>query len=272
MIGTFDMRWAPHLFSLEIRKVLTYRVDFWLNLICSLFSKVGLAYFVWKEIFALRGVETIAGYSFHALMMYYVITAFVYEINALDLGYFSGEIYDGALTRYLIFPLSFFTFKYVTRMARASVHFVQIGIVIAVVYVWVGIPAGVAISPTSTLLGILATLLASYLTFVMAACLELICFWVDKVWSLGVMLQLTSQFLGGVYIPVSAFPESMQSLLHTLPFYFVAAFPVRVFFGEVSRTELLTGLGLSFVWAVLFTLIARAIWRRGMLQYSGVGQ
>lgn len=272
MINNLELRWVPHLFSLEIRKVLSYRVDFWLSLFCSLFSKVGLAYFVWKEIFALRGVETIAGYSFHGMMMYYVISAFVYEINALDLSFFSGEIYDGAITRYLVFPLSFFGFKYVTRMARASVHFVQIGIALALFYFSVGIPAGIHISFVSSVLGILATVLASYLIFVMTACFELVCFWVDKVWSLGVILQLTSQFLGGVYIPISAFPDSMQGLLGVLPFYYVVAFPVRVFFGEVALEQVVWGLGLAIIWATIFTLIARAIWRRGMLQYSGVGQ
>lgn len=271
-MSSLPLQWAPHLFSLEIRKVLTYRIDFWLNLVCSLFSKVGLAYFVWKEIFALRGVETIAGYDFHGMMMYYVIAAFVYEINALDLSYFSGDIYDGSLTRYLVFPLPFFGFKYVQRMAHASVHFAQIGIAIAIFYLTVGIPSGVNISVSTTLLGISATLIASYLTFVMVACLELVSFWVDKVWSLGVMLQLTNQFLGGVYLPISAFPESVQSLLSVLPFYFVVAFPVRVFFGEVSTPQVFTGMLLAVVWAVIFTLVARAIWRRGMLQYAGVGQ
>ncbi|MBN8550405.1 MAG: ABC-2 family transporter protein [Deltaproteobacteria bacterium] len=272
MIHAIEWRWIPHLFSIEIRRVLSYRVDFWLNLFCSLFAKVGLAYFVWKEIFHVRGVDVIAGYDFHAMMMYYVVSAFIYEVNSVDLGFFSRDIYDGTLTRYLIFPLPFFGYKYVTCLSRAAVLFVQVGVALALFYFTIGIPEGLHISASSIVLGTAATLLAGYLMFVVLACLDLTAFWADKVWSLGVIMQLTTQFLGGVYLPIQTFPEWAQSLVTTLPFFYIIAFPVRTLFGELSSQSLMYGFILAALWAMVFTLLARVIWRRGMLRYSGVGQ
>lgn len=272
MTDTLELRWVPHALSLEIRKVLSYRVDFWLNLVASLFARAGLAYFVWREIFALSGAEKIAGYDFQSMMMYYIIVAFLFEINSIELGYFFTDIYEGTLTRYLVFPLPFFAYKFVNCLAKAAVHFVQIGIVIGIFYVSVGIPKNLNISFASTVLGLLVTLLACYLTFVLTACLELVGFWFDKVWSLGVMLHLTVQFMGGIYLPISAFPEAGQKLMTSLPFYFQAAFPVRVFFGEITGSALSYGIGLSFLWAIFFSLILRLMWRRGMRHYAGAGQ
>lgn len=272
MSDALELQWAPHALSLELRKVLSYRVDFWLNLFCALFARAGLAYFLWKEIFALHGGERIAGYDFHGMMIYYVIAAFIYEINQLDLSYFAEDIHTGALTRYLVFPLSFFQYKYVLSFAKTLVHLVQIGILLFVVYAFVGVPSGLHITPGSVALGILTTLVANYLIFTITACLDMVAFWVNKVWSLGVMLQLTTQFLGGLYLPIAAFPDWSRELVQTLPFYYLVAFPVRTFFGEISGFQVLRGLGIAFAWALFFTFVGRIVWRRGLAQYTGVGQ
>lgn len=264
--------WPLHVLSLEIRRVLTYRLDFWVNLVCALFARAGIAYFVWSEIFALRNVETIGGYDFTGMMMYYVIAALIYEVNQLDLGFFSNDIYDGSLTRYLVYPLSFLGYKYVLCFARALVHLVQVGIALALFALLIGIPPSLNISLLSISGGIIAALIASYLTFVMFACLDLVSFWADKVWSLGVMLQITCQLFGGVYFPISIFPEQFQGLVASLPFYFVVAFPVKVFFGEVSMSEFFMSALLAVFWAALFTKLVYFIWRRGTLRYTAVGQ
>lgn len=267
-----ELRWLPLVLSLEIRRVLTYRVDFWLSLGASLFARAGLAYFVWREIFAHSGAETIAGYDFYGMMLYYVIVALVYEINEMPLQFFSHDIYEGALTRYLVFPLSFFSYKYAICLAKALVHFVQIGLVLAAFLALVGTPAGIDITPLSVALGLSAVLISNYLIFVMTACLDLVGFWADKVWSLGVMLSLTTQFLGGQYFPITAFPEQLRTVVETLPFYYVIAFPVRIFFGELSPSEALAGMLLALTWAGIFTLIARRIWSAGIRRYAAVGQ
>ncbi len=267
-----SLSWVPHTFTLEIRRVLSYRIDFWLMLFASLFSKAGLAFFVWREIFTRREVEVIAGYNFEAMMMYYVIAALIYEVNQLDLGFFSQDIYDGTLTKYLIYPLSFLGYKYVLALARAAVHLVQVGIAFIIFYLLIGIPSGLKLTLLSIACGITATLIASYLTFVMAACLDLVSFWVDKVWSLGVMLQLTLQLLGGVYFPIAVFPAEVQGLVKALPFYYAVAFPVKTFFGEVSMPEFASGVALATLWAAGFTVLLSAIWKAGSKQYYAAGQ
>ena len=49
-----------------------------------------------------------AGYTFGALMLYYLMVPLVERVvNGQEMGFMSGEIYDGGLTRYLLYPVSY---------------------------------------------------------------------------------------------------------------------------------------------------------------------
>ena len=266
-----SLKWVPQIFTMELRKYLSYRVEFVVNLLCSLFARAGLAYFLWREIYALRDAEVIAGYDFPTMMLYYVIAALMFELTGVELGFISTDIYEGNLTRFLVYPLPFMGYKYVALLARGAVHFVQIVLAFGVFYLIFGIPASVHITLGSLLLGLVAILLSSLLTFLIVSTLELVSFWVDKVWSLAVMFQMSTQFLGGGYLPLSAFPSEWQSVLSILPFQFLISFPVRVLFGEIDLIHALAGFGLCISWCAFFGLSAAFVWRRGIRQYSGVG-
>jgi len=51
----------------------------------------------------------------------------------------------------------------------------------------------------------------------------------------------------------------------------VSYFPASVFLGKIQGQELVNGLILEFVWAVVFIVLARWLYRIGLRRYSAYG-
>jgi len=266
------MRWFMQVFSLELRKVVAYRVDFWFQFIMSIFANVATAYYLWKAIFAYRGITEIGGYSFTALMFYYLLVPMTARmINGPGLGFIAQEIYDGSLNRYLIYPVSFIQYKYAQYLADTAVYFSQFLLGIVAFHLVVGIPSESAVTVQSLAMGIGAILAAGIMSFTLSVLLEMTAFWADNVWSLLVMVRFAVGLAGGALIPLSLFPDAARSVLSVLPFSYLASFPIEVFTGRLSVAAWGMGLLIIFGWTLLFSLLSMIIWNRGKYRYTGVG-
>jgi ABC-2 type transport system permease protein len=264
--------WPGHLFSLEIRKVLSYRVDFWINFLGSVITELLIAYFLWKAIFDAQNAEQIGGYSFQAMILYYVLVALARRtVMAFDQGIISFEIYDGSLNRYLVYPVSLFSYKYISWIANAFITYLQLLTSMAIFIAFIGIPADRHISFQSVLMGTLALWAASSVYYLFSILFEMVAFWAENVWSLLVMLRFSVALLGGGLLPIALFPEWSKRILGALPFQHMVSLPVRAFMGEVSFSEFGASLSVLGFWALVLMACVAWIWRRGTLKYTGVG-
>ena len=102
--------WAPHVMALELRKAFAYRAEFWIRFVVGSSTALVVAYFLWGAIFASSGQATLQGYSFHGILFYCVFAALGSRIvtGGDGQGAISQEIYDGTLTRSLIYRFRFF--------------------------------------------------------------------------------------------------------------------------------------------------------------------
>jgi ABC-2 type transport system permease protein len=266
------MKWTTQVYLSEIRKVLAYRFDFWVQLVFSIFAHLGTAYFLWRAVFDYRDAETLRGYSLLGLMFYHLMLPSISRmIYGPGLGNVAHEIYDGSLNRYLVYPVSFFGFKYAQYLANATVFAVQFVLTIAVFAAIFGVPVDVHFSPATVAMGFGAILLAGLMAFALSTAVEMVAFWADNVWSLLVMIRFSVSLLGGAMIPLAFFPERLRQILHYLPFSTLAALPIESFLGKVTFAQWLTRMGVGGVWAALFVLASQMVWNRGKYRYTGVG-
>lgn len=266
-----DFRWTRHVLVIELKKAFSYRVNFWVQFVLGTATELSVAFFLWRSIFASVGAARMQGYTFHGLMYYYLFANFSAKITrGNDRGYISQDIYDGGLTRYLLYPLPFLGYKFVTHFTQQVLGVFQM----ILAYLFLRLVLGSAesgLSPLTFLAGCFACLLAGYLHYTIMSCLEMVAFWQDVVWNLMVMLRFALSLLGGGLVPLAFFPEWARHFANLTPFPLLVSFPARVFLGQATSAEWVTSLGMGAVWAVVFTLLVREIWRRGTRQYSGVG-
>lgn len=251
---------------------MSYRVDFWMNFAVTVGANVVIAYFLWKAIFDAQQATEIAGYNFLLLMLYYLLVPmYVRIVIGPEMGYISDEIYQGSLNRYLVYPVPFFVYKYITYLASSCIAALQLFLVMGIYILFFGVPTESNITIASFCLGLFTALCATYLYFVIAATLELVAFWADNVWSLMVMLRFSFSFLGGGLLPLAFFPQWAQTVLSFLPFPYLLSLPIETSLGKKTFDQWLCSMLILFLWAIVFSLVVRFIWKRGTYRYSGVG-
>ena len=101
--------------------------------------------------------------------------------------------------------------------------------------------------------------------------IQAVAFWADNVWSLLVAERFIISLLGGLMLPLDFFPEWARAVLVWLPFPYLFSVPVRTLLGQVGVAEWAAGLAILAAWCGIAALAGRWVWRRGDLQYTGVG-
>ncbi|MEM7164462.1 MAG: ABC-2 family transporter protein [Planctomycetota bacterium] len=261
--------------SLEARKAISYRLAFWIQAIVAVIAGFAIPYYLWTAIFSANPEQaTIGGKSRDGMILYYVIVILISNfVRGVDMGLgLSREIYDGSLTRYLVYPTRYVVFKYAQNIGGLLPGFVQALFMAALFVTFLQVPAGVEITLMSTLQAIVTIAFANLLYYTMSLPIMGVAFWADNVWSLAVLMRFVAGFLGGLMLPLSAFPEGwIQDTLRWLPFRCFYDLPVSTFLGKIEFSEWLQALGLGAAWGILFALIGRFVWSRGDLRYTGVG-
>lgn len=259
--------------SLQARKLMSYRTNFWIGAVVTFFVEMAVAYFLWAAVFRETGESRIGGFSLQAMVIYYVAVILLGKLvrgEERDLS-ISTDIYEGSLTRYLLYPTSYFGFKYAEHLGSLVPSLVQLAIFGALSLAFLDVPPDIRITPASAAMAAVSVCVANLLHFLLLYPLQGVAFWADNVWSLNVMFRFASQMLGGLMLPLSLFPAWSQPVLEVLPFTYLFYFPTTTLLGQVSPAEWATGLAISLGWCGALALVSRAVWRRGRLVYTGVG-
>lgn len=268
----FRWRWVIPVFAQELRKALNFRTEFLVKHYGIVAAETVATYFLWSSVMAHDGVTQISGFTFPALMFYSILAPLIFGIVAQsDHGFISGEIYDGSFTRYLVYPLPTIPYKFVQSICGAGVFAVQLaaGLLVAL---WSGlIPTEIHITTSGIMLTLAAALCGNIMYYSMQVILELVAFWAENVWSLNVMLALSSRLLGGILIPIAMFPQWAQEVLSYSPFPYIGNFQVRILMGQATAGEMFVGFGMIFGYSLVFLGCAHFVMARGMRQYSGAG-
>lgn len=237
--------------SLEIRKILSYRVDFWLNFFGVILVEFGLAYFLWKAIFEYRGVRSIEGYTFQAMMLYYILVPTIsHIIQAQVMHFISTEIYEGSLTRYLIYPISFLSYKLIAHYAFSLIAVVQFCCVLGLY----------SLMDLFVLLPFVVNGL--FLHYLIGVLFVLPVFWTHSQRGLGFVFFTISRFMER---PDRIFTGMTRLVLTTvLPLSLIASFPARIFFDGLNF-QIAAHMG---VVTLAFMLLVAAVWQLGLRVYA----
>lgn len=262
--------WLVEAGKLETKRFLSYRVDFWLQFAVSVFSEITVAYFLWSAIYTSTGQEVIGGYSFHQMLLYYLFVPFVGRmVRSHEDFSLATDIRDGGLTKFLIYPLSFIQYKVMQKFIYTGLAIFQMFLGIFLVAFLVGVDVHFNISNFA--FGILAAFSSMLLYGMMLMTLEMVAFWADTVWSLGVMLRFIAMFFGGAFVPLNLFPEWSQKILMVTPFPYLYSNTIKTFLGENTPIQSLQGIGITLLWVLPMAAIMLWTYRKGLRQYSGVG-
>jgi ABC-2 type transport system permease protein len=267
---------SPRLFwsitTMQARKMMSYRADFWISALFGFAIQMGVVYFLWDAMFRESGQERIGGYAFRPMLMYYVMVLLIGKVVNVRMGdgMVAADIYDGGLSRYIVYPTNYFLFKFAQRLGDLVPALVQITVFGTLCALLFRTPE-LEIDAAGMLMGAVSLFAATTLMFALTIPLETVAFWADNVWSLNVMLRFAVQLFGGMMMPMTLYPEWARAPLHWLPFRYVFDVPVNVILGRIGFGEWLLGLVVCAGWLAIVSAITALLWRRGSRAYTGVG-
>ncbi len=267
----------PRLFwkitSLESRTRMSYRIDFWLNVAVGFLVEFGIAWYLWKAIFAHSGSRTIGGYTFEGMVVYYLAVILVGKLIRTSRfeGAVSSDIYEGSLNRYIVFPASYFPFKYAQHIGTLVPAVLQFLLFGGAMLFLLDVPREMMLTIPGLVMTCGAIALGNLLYFILDYVIQLVAFWADNVWSLDVAKWFVASLLGGYMVPLSVFPVWVRGALEMLPFRFFFDFPARALTNQLTFGEWAGGMALCLFWCGVFAAAAWSVWNRGRYRYTGVG-
>lgn len=266
------MKWWKHVVAMELRKILAYRSDFWITFLGQTLIQLIVARALWQMIFETQNVSEMQGFTLEMMTLYYLIVPIGMKIlTGENIGFVAREIYEGTFTRYLLYPLSVFQYKTLTYLTYSLFYGIQLVLLFSIFRLFIA-DAPFSITDFSQLiLGVVVFMLAALAYGMMALMLEMISLWADNIWTLIVMLRFFTSFFGGGFIPLTFLPQWAQDTLVYTPFPYLVNFPVRIIMGLTTFPEVIQGVGILILWALVFMQGVKLLWMKGEKKYTGVG-
>ncbi len=115
----------------------------------------------------------------------------------------------------------------------------------------------------------IAVSLAFALRFLIQYTFSLLAFWIERVSAIEQFWFLLYLFLSGTVAPLEVLPAGLRAILAWTPFPYLVHFPAAILMG--LPVNILQGFAAILGWGILFFIVNRWLWRKGLKRYSGMG-
>ena len=237
----------------------------------AIFSGLIIEYLIWTQVFESRGVEQIRGFSFNGLMAYIFLCMIVGQLKSswatsIDM---IDSIRTGELNKYLIRPISFFTYHFMMFVGHNSLfYFVYATLLIFFPIIF----PGWAFNTILHIFGFLISLFISiYLSYTIYFCMVCFAFWFGEVRALVIAYNVSNIILSGQVIPLRMFPEGVLNIIKMTPLPYLIDLPVSIATNNLDISLWLPKIGIAILWCLIMSLIGKIIYYFGIRQYEGFG-
>lgn len=230
-------------------------------------------WFLWNAVVDARAGVGFAGYTTMSLVLYTMITSILrkVQVNSEQFAGIADDIYTGALNKYLVYPIPYFSFRFAMHLGSSLMSLVQSSMALAVFWIFAA-RSSQPLPGVAAVVQFLALVLVSIaLRFVINSAIQASAFWFEQIWALLVLFSFLIALLGGQLIPLSLYPAWAQSILSYTPFPILAALPAEALLGKLLWPDFFWGLGVGVIWSMIFHGVGNLVFRMGVRNYSGIG-
>ncbi len=251
---------------------MTYRADFLLGTVLR-FLPLVTTILLWKSIYDSSGKPELAGFRYREMIAYLLLTHISRMFSSMPglAGGIARDIREGTLKRYLIQPVDMIGYLLSSRVAHKLAYITMsflpyMGLFIICRGYFDGFPDAM------TMAAYAVSLILSFLVgFFFECSVGMVGFWFLEVTSLLYIVMTLNFFISGHMLPLDLLPQPWSTLLKALPFQYMAYFPAVVFLRKVTGWDLALHLLLELMWAVVFMVLCRFLYRLGLKRYSAYG-
>jgi ABC-2 type transport system permease protein len=213
-------------------------------------------------------------YSDSDYLLYYLLVPLIMNLTDSRIVFkFSLAVKDGSLNRDLLKPfppLLGYLLESIASNAMQLVYLVPFSFAF-----WLFVRDRIVLThlqPSLLVFCIIAIVIGWLARLVVSGSIALFSFWIEDVTTLNLVLNGGIwALLGGMIVPVATFPEKIRYIAGLLPYRYMLSFPIEIFSGRLSTTEIYQGFATALLWIVVFSVIMRIIWKSGLKTYTAYG-
>lgn len=249
-------------FIQNINEFLSYRLRVVLLILSQFISPLVM---IW--VFSGIAISKFSNLNQNQIVAYYIFTSILYLfLNSGVDDLVKSSIQDGTLARYFLRPGSFFTFSLVKELSgRIARLFLGLPIFIILVVANWGQVSSYLLPPFFLI--ILMMIISFSIAFLFSFNIGLLAFWIEEVWGVQNLKQVSFTLLGGAALPYQVFPQSFQNFLVWTPFPYLINWPLRYGFSGNVTLEFL----IAIFWLIALIILYKILWRMGSKKYSAMG-
>jgi ABC-2 type transport system permease protein len=269
---TWTVRKYYNIFRVSLIERMAYRGDFFLGTILRFLPMV-TTILLWEAVFKGSGEKALADFTSRQMIAYLLLVHISRMFSSMP-GLAAGitrDIREGQIKKYLVQPLDMIGYLVSYRAAHKTAYIATSALPYACLFAacysfFDGFPAW------PIMLGYIGSLLLGFLIgFYFETCMGMVGFWFLEITSFLWVVNTLNFFVSGHMFPLDLLGPFWANLLRALPFQYMAYFPAVVFLGRVQGWELVQGLLIEAVWAVVLIVAARLLYARGLRHYSAFG-
>lgn len=252
-----------HFIRLAFLKFLAYRLRYYTGVVSYTIFVTGF-YYLYSALFASRAADTggqlIGGFTLPEMITYVAISwigrSFYFNNIAREL---MRMVQEGEIAVQLIKPFHLQWVMLFEAVGEAGFRLLMFSLPIMVVVVPlfnIGGPPEPIYYLWTFISFSLALVIFSQFNFLLG-CLA---FYMKNIQGVMRANMVSMDFLTGVIVPFSFFPEWFQAVCQWLPFQGISYIPVTIYLGKRTGGDLASALLLQVAWAVGLFILARLVW------------
>ena len=250
--------------------MLTYRVSFIMWRLRNVIQLLTI-YFLWSVI--LPNGKTLLGYNQSFMLTYILGTSLLDSVVLSSRTYAVGEeINSGNLMNFLLRPINYFAYWFSKDLGDKCMNISFSIVELLLIFVILKPPIFIQTDPLYILLFIFSIILSLFIYFFLNFLLGLIGFWSPEIWAPRFIFITVLGFFAGSLFPLDILPKVVYEILRFLPFTYLLYFPLKIYLGQLSFSEIISGLSISLFWTFAIYFIVRFIWQKGLKNYTAYGR
>lgn len=256
-------------FRIILARYMQYRTETLIWLVQLIIRPI-LFLVVWSAAARTTADGELSGYRPSDIAAYFIIGMVVHHlVSAWPMVGWEERVKNGTLSYLLLRPVDVihrdigenFTFKSFTTP-------VMFGTGAAL---WLAFGATMHVQWWTFVAALPVILLGAMLFFVVAWTIAMAVFYTTQIDATNTAFFFAMLLFSGQIAPLALMPPTLQVVTKWLPFWWYIGFPIEVILGHFTPGQIVQGMGVQMIWIVTMGVVATAVYRRGLHNYTAVG-
>lgn len=181
------------------------------------------------------------------------------------------DIMQGNLSTSLLRPYSYVLANLLNEVPwRIIQGFFGIIIFIGILFIYPNL-IQLNLNPWVVFSSVAICIFAYILSFYFKMVVGLSALWLVEFSGLSQLLEVITLIFGGFIMPLDFFPTILRNISNILPFSYMTYYPIISLQGKLNFNQFIEVLLMQGVWLIIFVVLYKFLWLKGLKKFTGVG-